>query len=295
MNRVPSSGGDPGAGYLLGLFIKTFLIVGLCAGALSFVLLMGLATSYQTDGASTANDWVGWFLQRLFYDGVDPRQSSSGIFGSILWTGMCSFGLFQMPVALVARRVTRQLWEEPRHHVVRYIGAVLFAVALFNPVSLSRVGFPYGLGFGALAWGPAMILIGGCIDRQLRGAEKPVLTRDWVVQRERRRAEQAMASVPAYPAGPVPYPAVPYQGYPGQGYPGVPAPYPVLPYPQGSAPLPAPIPQQGPAPQLDPAPQAAPAPRRGQTPRRSQESLADQPTQPDPASQVDQAPRRGQG
>lgn len=231
--------------------VRILLLVGLVLGGLSFLLLFVLAllfmlaASYQTDGTGTFNDMILWILERVFFDGLDPRMSPGAMFGKALWTGMCSLGLLPLGLALLARQVTRQLWEEPRHHVLRLVGLGLSLLILVNPVGLVHAGLPFGLSLQALTWGPAFVLIGSCLDRQLFGAEKPVWMRSWL---------RAGKSSPV-PAGPVPA---------GMGM--VPRPMPPMGAP---GPVPAPVGRPLPPAPMAPPPGPAPMGPPGQYPART--------------------------
>lgn len=167
-------------GYLISLAVRTFLLVGVVLVGVCFFTLIASSLGYQEGSpAGGVSDWSGWILQRAFFDGLDPRLSAGELFGVALWTGMRTFGLFPLTLALMARHVSRQIWEEPNHHVFRLIGLGMFVLALLNPDDLMRSGLPYGLNIYALTLGPALTVVGGCIDRQLFGAEKPIWQRDW--------------------------------------------------------------------------------------------------------------------
>lgn len=239
------SGYEPSLGYLTSMAIRIFLLVGLVLGGLSFLLLFVLVASYQADGTGTLNDMILWILERVFFDGLDLRMSLGAMFGKVLWTGMCSLGLLPLVLALLARQVTRQLWEEPRHHVLRLVGLGLSLLILVNPVGLVHAGLPFGLSLQALTWGPAFVLIGSCLDRQLFGAEKPVWMRSWL---------RAGKSSPV-PAGPVPA---------GMGT--VPRPMPPMGAP---GPVPAPVGRPLPPAPMAPPPGPAPMGPPGQYPART--------------------------
>ncbi|WP_316670624.1 hypothetical protein [uncultured Propionibacterium sp.] len=180
MSQAPGSSYEPRPGYLVGLAVKTFLQVGVVLGMVCFFLLIALAASFRMDGAGAFDEWAGWLLERAFFDGVDSRLGAGALVGRSVWTGMRTFGLFPLTLAFMARRVSRQLWDEPRHHLIRLIGLGMFVLALLNPDDLVRSGPPYGLNIYAVTWGPALVVIGGCLDRQLFGRERPAQLREWV-------------------------------------------------------------------------------------------------------------------
>ncbi|RLP09604.1 hypothetical protein [Propionibacterium australiense] len=167
-------------GYLVSLAVKTFLLVGVVLVVVCFTMLTGFSYSYQQQSAGgSLGDWSGWILERAFLDGLDPRLSAGELVGAALWTGMRTFGFFPLSLALMARHVSREIWAEPRHHIIRLVGLGMFVLALLNPDDLMRSALPYGLNIEAMTWGPALTVIGGCLDRQLFGAEKPAWQRDW--------------------------------------------------------------------------------------------------------------------
>ncbi|MBE6478044.1 MAG: hypothetical protein E7Z97_08270 [Propionibacteriaceae bacterium] len=177
-----SGAGGLRPGYLISLAIKTFLLVTVILGGACFVMLIAFSLGYQDENiGSSLGTWSGWVLQRAFFDGLDPRLSAGELVGAALWTGMRTFGLFPLTLALMARHVSRQIWAEPRRHVIRLVGLVMFVLALLNPDDLMLSGLPYGLNIYAMTWGPALVVTGGCLDRQLFGAEKPAWQRDWAL------------------------------------------------------------------------------------------------------------------
>lgn len=213
MDEDSSGTGGPRPGYLISLAVRTFLLVGVVLVIVCFFMLIGSSLSYQEGSPEgSIGDWSGWILQRAFLDGLDPRLSAGELFGAALWTGMRTFGLFPLTLALMARHVSRQIWEEPRRHVFRLIGLGMFVLTLLNPDDLMRSGLPYGLNIQAMTWGPSLAVIGGCLDRQLFGAEKPPWQRDWTLA-----ARGLHQPGPPTMVGP--------GGSPGQPMPGGPNPY----------------------------------------------------------------------